>query len=124
MGRITAPKHVIQFVNELICWYETADSRNPLSYPSCSAEAKMGLVRAGIAKSIVPLLNVPRHLKPVDKAFKDMEEGLRVAVLCRHLADYQIYRLWTGESRSTFYKRVDAGYWFIAGVLYADSGIA
>lgn len=119
MARITAPAFVVRLVNELCVWYETADSRNPLSYPSQSPESRAmcGSSATGVARSIVPMAQLPAHLSVVDRALGQMPEDMRIAVLCRHLADFPAYHRETGNSRSTYYNQADSGYWFIAGVV-------
>lgn len=119
MARITAPAFVVSLVNELVIWYETHDSRNPLSYPSRTAESRAGEGRGSAARAIVPLQQLPPYLSPVDRALTEMPEDMRIAVLCRHCADYPEYHRQTGNSRSTYYNQADSGYWFIAGIVNA-----
>ena len=120
MAGITAPKRIVQLVNELVCWYETHDSRNPLSYPSATAEARAGYGGAKAAQAIVPLVQMPARLAVIDRALNQMPEEMQLAVLCRHLADYQTYQQETGNSRSTYYNQADSGYWYMAGVTNTD----
>jgi hypothetical protein len=101
-------------------WYERHQSNNPLSYPSKTTVARAGEGRSGVARSIVPTQMLPAHLATVDRALGIMPEDMRVALLCRHLADYPRYHRETGNSRSTYYNQADSGYWFIAGVVNTD----
>lgn len=117
MPRITAPANVVSLVNELCVWYETHTSNNPLWYPSSTVEARMGLGRGGTPHSLVPMTSIPERLKPVEISLNQMPEDMRVAVLCRHLADFPTYHRETGNSRSTYYNQADSGYWYIAGVI-------
>ena len=116
MARITAPAWVVANVNALLCWYETHNAGNPLSYPSKAVEARMQQGGRGAPGPLVPLYTLTPELASVDRAFREMPDKLRLAVLCRHLGGYKDYFAETGESRSMYYSFVDAGYWFIAGV--------
>lgn len=118
---LSAPQIIVSLVNDLIDWYEHQDSQNPLWYPSNTAESRAGQGGrgTGLARSIVPLQQLPARLAPVDRALNLMPEEFSCALAHRHLGTYATYSLETNLSRSTWEKRCDAGYWYISGVVQA-----
>lgn len=117
MARITAPAFVVALINELVIWYENHAATNPLSYPSSAVEAQLGLGRGSAARSLVPLDSLPEHLKPVDRALKEMPDEMSVALYWRHCGGYDDYKHETGLSRATWYIHCDAAYWYLAGAV-------
>lgn len=120
-----APSWVVQLVNELVNWYEREETSNPLSYPSTTCEARI-LESPGrpegkrLARSLVPTCQLPAHLAPVDRAIATMPDGMRTAVIHRHLGTIDSWQRETQLSRATYYKQLDAAYWYITGVVNAE----
>lgn len=115
--RVSAPAKIVRLVNELIIWYETEDSSNPLGYPAHTCENRIGMASGGKPGAAVPHHMMPRALVPVSRAINTMPCPLRTALLHRHLDGYNEYRNETGLGKAIFYKRCDQAYWFIAGCL-------
>ena len=121
MGRLSAPDFIVSLVSELVIWYETEDTNNPLGYPSKSPEAR-AMVGGGSrapAGPLIPLRQLPARLAPVERAMNQMPDDMRLALVYRHSGEFKDFEQATGASRATWYKLCDAGYWMITGVVHA-----
>lgn len=123
MQRVTAPSFIVALVNDLISFYEVEESANCLGYPSKSVEARVlesPGVGTSVARSRVPMRQLPPRLWPVERAINMMPDDMRLALVCRHLKDYPRFASETGMQKSTFYALCDQAYWLITGVVNAE----
>ena len=72
-------------------WYDRLLSCSGIGYGRCTAEARFkedGGISSGISKTKVPLVDIPKHVLAVDRAYRQMPKLLRDMVYSKYIHIY------------------------------------